>query len=68
MRLHVEKKLSPKVHLWRKNDKYEVCLVMIPNKQQFEYLVTIGNGLKLFGKKVVNIVFGNIMISANICM
>ena len=41
---------------------------MIPNKQQFEYLVTIGNGLKLFGKKVVNIVFGNIMISANICM
>ena len=36
MRLHVEKKLSPKVHLWRKNDKYEVCLVMIPNKQQFE--------------------------------
>ena len=39
---------------------------MIPNRQQFEYLVgnTMGNGLKLFGKKVVNIVFGNITISA----
>ena len=37
---------------------------MIPNKQQFKYLVTMGNGLKLFGKKVVNIVLGNITISA----
>ena len=30
-RFQVEKKLSPKVHLWRKNDNYEVCLEVIIN-------------------------------------